>query len=318
MSYYVSEPLDLSQDSGKILFHDVLFFPHLLDPPRQTYSFVTFADGKKEALLVGFDKPAFSENVNPQAGFVQRDDGYHLLVSVNSKGLSTPEQFKEESLIDEGYIKQEYALMPYGFKDYFVKVEPPTAIGSLENSRCLFTATFPLRFEETAHVSMKFPRDLEWAGGYDNSTFFVVDGRSFSYTDESKKTTTANEPFVFHTIEPVLDPDYIGIDFTLGGGLKHLVINSTNVFEQDNMTSIPCKMAYEEPRNTDYYDRVLPISQQMQFLNLSGFPPDSFVCRPGLVGAVKGSNEMPACVYAESKQKLIERGWAKDFSGHEN
>lgn len=63
--YYVSEPLDLNPDSGKIIFKDVLFAPHILDPPRQTYSFVTFADEKKEALLVGFDEPGFTENTDP-------------------------------------------------------------------------------------------------------------------------------------------------------------------------------------------------------------------------------------------------------------
>ena len=111
MLYYVSESLDLNPDSGKIIFKDVLFAPHILDPPRQTYSFVTFADEKKKALSVGFDEPAFSENVDPQAGFVKRTNGYHLLVSANLEKISPLKQFKSGIATDEIQCKENLALI---------------------------------------------------------------------------------------------------------------------------------------------------------------------------------------------------------------
>jgi len=99
--YYVSEPLALNSDPGKIIFQGVIFRPHIHEPPLQTDTFVTFADGKKEAFFVGFDEPAFSENVNPQAGFVKRTDWYHLLVSVNLEELSPRKQFNSGILFSE-------------------------------------------------------------------------------------------------------------------------------------------------------------------------------------------------------------------------
>jgi hypothetical protein len=92
--YHVSEPLELNPDSGRIIFQGVIFRPHIHEFPLQTDTFVTFADGKKEAFFVGFDEPAFSESMDPQAGFVKRADGYHLLVSVNLKELSPLKQFQ--------------------------------------------------------------------------------------------------------------------------------------------------------------------------------------------------------------------------------
>ena len=91
--YYVSEPLASNPDSDRIIFQDVTFRPHIHESTLQTDTFVTFADGTREAFFVGLDEPAFSENIHPQAGFVKRADGYHLLVSVNLEELSPLKQF---------------------------------------------------------------------------------------------------------------------------------------------------------------------------------------------------------------------------------
>ena len=101
MLYYVSEPLDLNPDYGRIIFQGVIFRPHIHEPPLQTDISVTFTDGKKEAFFVGFDEPAYSESMDPQAGFVKRDDGYHLLVSINLKETSPLTQFREGIAFDE-------------------------------------------------------------------------------------------------------------------------------------------------------------------------------------------------------------------------
>ena len=229
-----------------------------------------------------------------------------------------PKNEREQKLLEDGFEKRDYALMPYGYKSYFINVEPATVLGSEDYSRCSYMATFPLSPEDTAQVAMKFPRDFKWPGGYDHSTFFVIKGGAFSYTDGSGKTTSTDNPFTFHPIEPVLDHDYVTIDFTLEGGLNHLIINSTNVFEKDNKTPISCKPLHEKPKSLDYYDRVFPILQQIQFLKLNGFPPDSFVCKSGLVGTIKKSNMMPACVFPDTKTKLIEREWASESNNSDN
>ena len=91
--YYVSEPLASNPDSDRIIFQDVTFRPHIHESTLQTDTFVTFADGTREAFFVGLDEPAFSENIHPQAGFVKRADGYHLLVRVNLEELSPLKQF---------------------------------------------------------------------------------------------------------------------------------------------------------------------------------------------------------------------------------
>lgn len=43
----------------------------------------------------------------------------------------------------------------------------------------------------------------------------------------------------------------------------------------------------------------------------SGTPIDKIRCNNGLLLVLKSSNENPACVKPETKEKLIERGWAK-------
>jgi len=43
----------------------------------------------------------------------------------------------------------------------------------------------------------------------------------------------------------------------------------------------------------------------------SGIAADEIVCKEGLVVTIKSSNGNPACVKPETKEKLIERGWAK-------
>jgi len=111
MLYYVTEPLELNPDQGRIIFQGVIFRLHIHEPPLQTNTHVTFTDGKEEVFFVGFDEPAFSENVNPQVGFVKRDDGYHLLVSVNLKELSPLKQLKSKTAIDDISCKENLVLV---------------------------------------------------------------------------------------------------------------------------------------------------------------------------------------------------------------
>ena len=238
-------------------------------------------------------------------------DGY------DNQNPHLPKNDKEKQLLNDGFTKHSYSILPYGFQNYFVKVDPVLAIGEIGNSPCALFASFPIHFGDTAHVTMKFPNELEWAGGYPDSTFFIVKGGPFSYSDSFGNITSTNEPLTFHPINPMRDSSYITVDVTMEGGLNHLIINSTNFFEQDNHTPIPCKLTFEKPKSLDYYDNVFPVSQQIEFLRMYGFPPDSFVCKSGLEGVIKESNQMPACVKPQTKEKLVERGWAmNNFTDH--
>ena len=114
MLYYVSESLDLNPDlMDKIIFQGVVFTPtYIYDPPSEMHSYVMNADGQKEIISVHFDEPVFSERVIPQAaGIVGRADGYHLLVSVNLKGISPLKQFQSGIPLDEIQCKDNFVLI---------------------------------------------------------------------------------------------------------------------------------------------------------------------------------------------------------------
>ena len=56
-------------------------------------------------------------------------------------------------------------------------------------------------------------------------------------------------------------------------------------------------------------DRVLPPLQQFR----SGITIDKIQCKEGLQLVMKTSNDSPVCVKPDTKEKLIERGWASNI-----
>ncbi|MCE9651489.1 MAG: hypothetical protein K8Q89_00255 [Nitrosarchaeum sp.] len=93
--YYVSEPVMMGSSDQKVIFQNVTFsLPYTTDPPRRIYSDVIFSDGIKETLSILFDYPDFTEHIDPQAGLVERTDGYYFLVTANLKELSPLKQIK--------------------------------------------------------------------------------------------------------------------------------------------------------------------------------------------------------------------------------
>lgn len=113
MWYYVSEPFSFESLVDTITFQNIAFSPLYTNvPPRYIYSDVIFPDEIKETLSVLlFEYPDFTEHVEPQAGLVQRDDGYHLLVSMNLKELSPSKQFKSGVPTDEIQCKESLIRM---------------------------------------------------------------------------------------------------------------------------------------------------------------------------------------------------------------
>lgn len=59
-----------------------------------------------------------------------------------------------------------------------------------------------------------------------------------------------------------------------------------------------------------YLTKYAPPNTQLN----NGIKPELVKCNEGLDIVIKSSNGNPACVKSETKQKLIERGWAKSFS----
>lgn len=100
--YYVSEPFMPESSVDSIIFQSVVFSPpYRFDPPRHTFSDAVFFDEVKETIDILHHMPAFTDHVNPQAGFVAKTNGYSFLVSVNLEELPPLKQFNAGIPINE-------------------------------------------------------------------------------------------------------------------------------------------------------------------------------------------------------------------------
>ena len=233
------------------------------------------------------------------------------LISIIKEPTANEVRLMEE----EGYYAEPYSLMPFGSKHFFFKSDPMPSIGEISNSRCMFSATFLPIDGKPVQMSMKFPNDLVWPGMYDNSTFFSVTDQFASYVDESGNTVINDQRYIeYEKIIPTRDSEFTTIDLELKGEVSHVVIN---------MTTYPVNLKPGEineicppilpPMRSDYYDSILPKDTQKIIAELRGYPPDTFICPNNKIGAIKAADNRDVCVKPDSKTKLIERGWAKDF-----
>lgn len=227
---------------------------------------------------------------------------------------------KEKILIEhEGYHAEEYHILPFGSKHYFYKTDNHLGLGEISFGRCVMSATYPIGDGESVKVSMKFPQDLVWPGGYDNSTFFLGKGGHHGYTNKTGKIVTKNTETIWENFEPSRDSDFITIEFESKDQISHLMVNMTTLPDLSNSFGLNTYCpAVVPPMKYDYYDRVESIDTQRKISEMMGFRPDTFICENNLIGAIKATNDTEVCVKSESKVKLVERGWAKDFSKNEN
>ena len=230
----------------------------------------------------------------------------------------TPSEIK---LAEDGYYAHEYSVLPFGDKHFFSKTDNPLSLAEIATGRCMMSATYLVK-EGVVNVSMKFPNDLIWPGMHAHSTFFKTSGGYHTYTDESGNAVTKNTKVIWEKLNPIIDSEFITVEFSLRNEIGSLIVNSTTLPDWSNKNSnnkiadscpliIP-KMEY------DYYDRVYPMDLQKTLAEIRGFPPDTFICQNNLIGAIKETNDKSVCIKPDSKIKLIERGWAKDFSDYEN
>ncbi|WP_316506086.1 hypothetical protein [Nitrosopumilus sp.] len=223
---------------------------------------------------------------------------------------------KENDLIEQGYHPQEYPINPFGTKHFFYKSDVYNQPGSeMTFNRCMIFATYPLDEGESVNVSIKFPNDLTWPGGYDNSTVLLGKGGYYSHVDSAGNATVQDTETVWEKYEPLVDSDFTTIEFEFRDEISHLVINMTSLPEpntRDNFLRI-CPHIIPEMRY-DYYDKVHPVETQRMFAEMLEFPPDTFICEGNLIGAIKiNDDEKSVCVKPNTKIKLIERGWAQEF-----
>ena len=238
-------------------------------------------------------------------------ESHAMLVSIIKEPTAS-----EAKLLEDGYYAESYSLIPFGNKHFFYKSDNMPEIGEISNSRCMFSATFLLKDQIPIQMSMKFPADLIWPGMYDNSTFFSIKDQFASYVDEYGKTIINDQrELEYEKIIPTRDSDFTTIDFELKGEVSHVVINMTTY--PDSLKSGELDKICPHilpPMRSDYYDVILPKDTQKTIAELRGFPPDTFICPNNKIGAIKSTDGSEVCVKPESKAKLVQRGWAQNFS----
>lgn len=93
------------------------------------------------------------------------------------------------------------------------------------------------------------------------------------------------------------------LHMTFANGAKKLEIIAAYIPELIPKNGMPCGVAdAEEP---PFYSLLPPLRQLS-----NDVPKDQVQCREGLVLASKSSDDSPACVRPETKQMLVETGWA--------
>ena len=229
---------------------------------------------------------------------------------------SLPEN--ERKLLDEGYYIERYSLSPFGEKHFFFKTETSPHLSDTTFGICMMTVTFLPKENVPMPIVMKFPNDLFWPGMHDNSTFYSIKNEFRQTTDEHGNTITKNPVMKWERIEPIRGSEFTTLDFELKGEVSHFLANMT--YYPQNLGDPPAKTCPRvlPPMESDYYDTITPKDSQKLIAEMWGHPPDTYICPNNLVGAIKATDDAEVCVKPESKIKLVERGWAKDFSENEN
>jgi len=216
----------------------------------------------------------------------------------------------ESDLLEQGYYVEPYSIMPFGNKHFFFKSDKNPNLSDTSFSRCSMSATFLLEDDVPMYMIMKFPNDLIWPGMYENSTFYLIKNH---FTTTDKDGSLVIPEMVWKKIEPIRDSDFTTLEFDLVGEVSHVIVNMTSYPVNPNSELVHECPPLIPKMEFDYYDRVQPISTQRLISEMWGFPPDTFICENNLIGAIKATNDKAVCIKPESKIKLVERGWAKNF-----
>ncbi len=219
----------------------------------------------------------------------------------------------ERTLLEQGFGIQEYPYLPFGYKHYFYNHDN-MGWSDVSWNMCQMSASYPLHVGESEKTTLKFPKDLIWAGSHDTSGFFVGRGGIHTYTDYSGNTTSKNTEIRWEKLQPDIDDEFITIEYQLQDELSHLLITNTGkpewLWDESREADCPSMPPVAE---YDYYDGVNSIAKQRELGGHMGFAPDVYICEGNLIGAIKSADDKPVCVKPQTKEKLIEREWAKQF-----
>lgn len=166
----------------------------------------------------------------------------------------------------------------------------------------------------------------------------TLDKESYAWDDIVFITITAPELNLDNkSIEKIDDPEKFPVEITT----RHFEIDKYQLVETGVDTGIfsgKITLRGNEIPNVDYNDDdgisvffeyeedkvsigsapivndILSPKKQQQ----NGIPADEIKCKDGFVVAIKNTNGNPACVKPETKQKLMERGWAEPEPENEN
>jgi len=200
-----------------------------------------------------------------------------------------------------------FSYFPYGEKFYQYKSHPLGTPASESYNRCHFTSDFVLSknsFSDSGNVIYRFPDNMVWPGGYENSTFYVVRSPSFNFPEDH----------TFEKLTPTKTDDSIVLEFDIIIGLNTFVANSTAFWDVQRSQIIDCTNPFNfEKQEYEYYDFVYPPKVQQNYAQMLGLANNDFLCKPELIQALKNDGS-PVCVKPETIPKLIERGWTKNIS----
>jgi hypothetical protein len=135
---------------------------------------------------------------------------------------------------------------------------------------------------------VNIPRKMLDAGfnNYDAEFILILDGKEIAfdeiYSDAESRT--------------------LKIPFSKGSQVLEIII--TQLISQDPKSQVTCGKTGQE--ESPYYELRSPL-KQFEY----GISADKIQCKEGLILVIKSSDRSPTCVRPETKQNLIDRGWAK-------
>jgi len=220
---------------------------------------------------------------------------YTILILVFLLFVFNQEGFSQESEM----IQDSYMHFPVGEKYFHYKTNPPLVLVEEVQNRCWFTATF-VSHESQGEVNFRFPEDMVWPGASANGTFFLISYQTTDFADEK----------FFQKMVPQHYENQLILNFEIKIGVSQLLVNSTNYFESDETTPKICRPLFDNPPNSIYYyDKIFSPRIQQDYANTFGFSYDMVMCKPGKEMITKIDGKL-ACVSLETREKLIQRGWA--------
>ncbi|BDQ30315.1 hypothetical protein NZNM25_10410 [Nitrosopumilus zosterae] len=224
------------------------------------------------------------------------------MIVISAGFLNTVQGFS-----DDGFDTGRFSDFHYGEKFYQYQYQPFGALVGDSSSRCHFTSDFILSensLSESGHAKYKFPNDMIWPGGYESSTFFIINSPSFNFPADNN----------FEKIIPSQAKDgSVILEFDLVPGLNTFLANSTAFWDSQRSQMIDCPNPFDfEKQDAKYYDFVYPLKVQQNRAMTFDLDKNDFLCKSEFV-LIQKYDDSPACVNKQTAVKLTNKeqrsGW---------